>query len=118
MGCWYDCVDAWERAGVGPEVIEPILRFMESHPDLDYGAPGPLVHFLETLDGYHRLLFESVDRQPTPHTLSMLNRVINGTTGRVRSKLLHLLGRATHHPLATASAVRAAFRYLDFHLSR
>ena len=36
----------WETRGVGPEAIEPILRFMEANPGLDFGAPGPLVHFL------------------------------------------------------------------------
>jgi len=42
-------VDQWMRAGVKEEAIEPILRFMERHPDLDFGMPGHLVHFLEGL---------------------------------------------------------------------
>ena len=29
------------------EVVEPILRFMERAPGVDFGAPGPLVHFME-----------------------------------------------------------------------
>jgi hypothetical protein len=39
-------VDAWTVAGAGPEAVEPIPRFMEAHPSIDYGVPGALVHFL------------------------------------------------------------------------
>lgn len=42
-----DIIDAWEADGIGAEAVPPILRFMERHPDIDYGAPGPLTHFIE-----------------------------------------------------------------------
>jgi hypothetical protein len=51
-------VEERTSAGAGLEVVEPILRFMEAHGDLDYGPPGALVHFVERFyrQGYEGLL--------------------------------------------------------------
>jgi len=61
------------------ENVKRILTFMENHPDVDYGMPGPLVHYIERffLNGYEELLYDSVKNNPTEHTLWMLNRIIN-----------------------------------------
>ena len=52
-------------------LVEKILLFMEEHPDIDYGMPGPLVHYVERyfLRGYEQLLYDSIKRKPTIHTL-------------------------------------------------
>src|SRR5712671_5533785 len=70
-----------ELVTTGLSTVEPILRFMESNPGLDLGSPGPLVHFVERFygNGYEQKLIDSLQRKPTPHTVRMLNRVINGT---------------------------------------
>ena len=59
--------------------IEWILHFMEENPKIDYGMPGPLVHFMEKKykKGYEKLLLESVKRKPTEHAVWMLNRILN-----------------------------------------
>jgi hypothetical protein len=70
---------------------------MEDHSDLDFGTPGPLVHFVECFHrkGYESKLVESVERKPTSHTLWMLNRLINGTDeGEERRRLVDLMERA------------------------
>jgi hypothetical protein len=54
-----------------------IFRFMEENPEADFGAPGPIVHILEDLGGYEPALLESVQRMPIPHTLWMINRILN-----------------------------------------
>jgi len=74
-----ELVDSWSSAGAGIETVEPILRFMEDHPQIDFGVPGPLVHFVERFYGeeYKRKLIESISRRPTSHTVWMLNRVAN-----------------------------------------
>lgn len=93
----YGLTDEWNAAGVGVESVEPILRFMEDHPDLDYGMPGPLVHFVERFHrkGYESKLVDSVERKPTSHTLWMLNRLINGTDeGEERRRFVDLMERA------------------------
>lgn len=54
-----------------------IFRFMEQNPEADFGSPGPIVHNLEALGGYEPALLESVQRTPIPHTLWMINRILN-----------------------------------------
>lgn len=73
-------VDAWTGADVGLAAVEPILKFMETHPAIDYGSPGALVHFIERfwMKGYEERLVASLNRRPTEHTTWLLNRVING----------------------------------------
>ena len=43
----------------GDRPFSLIFRFMEEHPDTDFGAPGPIVHKLEELGGYENALVES-----------------------------------------------------------
>ncbi len=93
--------DGWKARGLGGEVVEPILRFMESHPDIDYGAPGELVHYVERFlgRGYEALLLESFLRRPTGHTAWMLNRLIHGTGDAVtRTKYVQAMEGALAHP--------------------
>lgn len=61
------------------DAVEPILKLMENHSDIDYGVPGPLVHFLERFytKGYEEKLVDSLLRKPIIHTVWMLNRIIN-----------------------------------------
>lgn len=73
--------------------VEPVLRFIEAHPDQDLGAPGPLVHFLEEFynGGYEQLLLESVARKATALNLWMLNRVINGSEGTEKDSYVNAM---------------------------
>ncbi len=73
----YKLTAKWDEESIGSEAVEPILQFMESHPDLDYGSPGPLVQFVESRRHEDKLI-ESIERRPTFHTMWMLNRLING----------------------------------------
>lgn len=59
--------------------IEPMLRLMEENPNLHFGDPGPMVHFMESYyrKGYEQLLIQSVKRKPIDHTIWMLNRILN-----------------------------------------
>ena len=63
------------------ELVAPILEIIESNPDIDFGTPGDLVHFVEKFykKGYEEELLLSLKRMPTLHTVWMLNRLINGT---------------------------------------
>lgn len=61
------------------EYLPFIFSVMETNPELDYGMPGPVVHFMESYykNGYEEILLRSVQNMPTSHTVWMLNRVIN-----------------------------------------
>jgi hypothetical protein len=106
----------WSSTGVGIEAIEPILRFMEEYPAIDFGAPGPLVHFIERFHGkgYDEKLVESVRRKPTSLTVSMLNRLINGTNASdAIQRLVTIMESVRFNPLADQVAIELANRYLE-----
>ena len=73
--------------------VEPLLLLMERNPAIDYGMPGPIVHFVEKFygNGYEEKLVESIKRKPTKHTLWMLNRVINGSGEEEKKEYLNML---------------------------
>jgi len=64
------------------EEIEENYNQLDSvQPLLDFGSPGPIVHFVERFykKGYEEELLLSLKRMPTLHTVWMINRLINGT---------------------------------------
>ena len=106
----------WSGAPDSFDAVVPILQFMEGNPSLDYGMPGPLVHFLEEFlgKGYEQKLTQSIDRRPTSHTVWMLNRVINGTKSPEEKKhLIELLRKASTNPTTDIDARSIATRFLD-----
>lgn len=107
--------DGWDAREVGVEAVEPVLRFMESHPDIEYGSPGALVHFVERFHhrGYEQLLLDSLSRLPTGITTWMLNRLMNGTRdATLRRQYLQAMERASIHPKANVEIRRQACRFL------
>ncbi|MBR3833502.1 MAG: hypothetical protein IKJ73_04235 [Lachnospiraceae bacterium] len=75
------------------EYVDNLLHFMEENPDVDYGMPGPLVHYMEKYynNGYEELLYNSINRNPTVHTLWMLNRILNSPILKEKEKYFLLL---------------------------
>ena len=108
-------VDRWSAAGVGLEAVVPILQFMESHPGIEYGKPGRLVHFVERFygHGYEDLLVESVARHPTWITVWMLNRLINGTQDlAIRRRYVRMMMLAAANPQADQRTIEQARHFL------
>jgi hypothetical protein len=111
-----DLVDAWTSDNVGVEAVASILRFMEEHPLVDFGAPGALVHFVEKFyrRGYEEKLLESTKRKPTSITVWMLNRLLNGAKDEEEKRVLvKALEEARANPRADSNAVQMAKRFLD-----
>lgn len=89
---------------------------MEMNPSIDYGMPGPLVHFVETYfgRGYEQKLVDSVRRRPTEHTLWMLNRVINGAYSREAERhFIDVLREASKNELVDAYTQGVAASFLE-----
>jgi hypothetical protein len=108
--------DAWSSAGAGLETVEPILRFMEEHPTIDFGMPGPLVPFVERFyrKGYEEKLIESIQRRPTAQTVLMLNRLINGAEAPdARQRLIATMERARLNPQVDDLALEKMDRFLE-----
>jgi len=72
------------------DYIEYLLSIMRKNPDIDYGMPGPIVHFMETFykKGYEKLLITSIIEFPTSQTIWMLNRIINSSN--IEDKKMYL----------------------------
>ena len=105
------------RRSDGVRTVEPILRFMENHPDVDYGTPGPLVHFVETFPNYEEKLIGSVERQPTPNTLGMFNRAFNSKRNDAQEwrSVIAVLERVLENHAADAlTRSRARYTNLTF----
>lgn len=116
-----DLAESWKVAGFGIEAMDPILGFIESHPELDYGSPGALVHFVERFvgDDYRARLLASIARRPTCTTVWMLNRLLNGTKDRAsREALIDAMRRAGGHPASDDGVRESVARFLKFQASR
>ena len=84
---------------------------------MDFGGPGPLVHYLEKFyrNGYEELLIDSFRRRPTPHTAYMLNRLINGSSGEVKAEYLALLRGAADRTDIDESSLEAIANFIKLH---
>jgi len=70
-----------KAAGYPLETLIPMLHVLENHPEHDFGAPGSLVHTIESVkisdDEYFDLVIDSVGRRPTEYNLWLMSRVMN-----------------------------------------
>jgi hypothetical protein len=111
-----EMVDRWIRETAGVDAVAPILRFIEEHSAVDFGAPGALVHLVERFygRGYEDMLVESVLRRPTAHNAWMLNRVINGTKdATMRDHLVSVMRQAQTNGLADAETRKTIGHFLE-----
>jgi hypothetical protein len=109
----------WTASGLAVDSVEPILRFMESHPQWNFGMPGPLVHFVERFyrRGYEQKLVESVATKPTYHTVWMMNRLINGEKEQAkRQEYIDVLAGVSKNQDADAATVERARLFLSLHV--
>jgi hypothetical protein len=116
-----DMTSEWSSQLLGLGAVRAVLEFMEQRPDLYFGSPGPLVHFVERFygKGYEKELLASIQRKPTVHTVWMLNRVINGVrSAGERRRLIDTLDATRHHPLADRGTIEEAEDFYRSHLFR
>lgn len=75
------------------EYVERIFELIENNPNLYFGNPGPIVHFMELYykKGYEDLLLKSVNKCPTMQTIFMMSRVINDPKLEEREKYINTL---------------------------
>ena len=96
-------------------LVVVILQFIENNPALDYGSPGALVFFVEKFyrRGYESRLLDSLSRHPVSQTLTMLNRLINGTKGiEDRDRLISVVENVIKHPSADTPTRHLAQHYI------
>jgi hypothetical protein len=117
----YDLCDLIMDAPDASTVIPHIFAFMESHPEADFGAKGPLVHFLESRPrpDYEHHLIASLNRKATYPAVLMVNAILNGNVSSAkRSSLLALLHSISSDPNADAAAQSHAELFLKHQKKR
>ena len=98
-----------------PAAGAPVLfDTLERLDGADLGAPGPLVHTLESwLGRYEFLLASSVQRKPVPLTVLMINRIVN-TKPPDAQRWLALLKSVVDHPAASSQTKVEAERFVEY----
>lgn len=112
MARLYEVCDELEDAPDSATAVEPVLRFIERNAERDLGAPGPLVHFIETVSGYEEALLQSLQRLPTDLTVWMLNRILNVAEDEQRSRYLELMRSIAGDSAVNRDARDAALSFL------
>ena len=112
---FYEIMDELKSKKDVSLAIESIFKLIEKHPSTDFGSPGPLVHTIESLIGlYENNLFESLNRRPTPLTLWMLNRIINGEHNIIiKQNLIDRLSSYLEHPSNDKKTIDTIKEFLD-----
>ena len=89
-----EIVDAMESFSQPFDLVAPILELIANHPEVDFGSPGELVHFVEKFyhQGYEDLLLESVLKSPTVHNIWMLHRCYNDNDPNLVRQIQTLVG--------------------------
>lgn len=113
----YEITDELIKSENSFEAIEPIIKLIELNPDVDFGNPGPLVHFLEKFDEkkYDDKLVESIRRNPTTQTIFMLKRIINSIEGSKKKDYLDLFDFVVHSSNSSNNAKNSAQQFKAFH---
>lgn len=75
------------------ELVEPILEIIETNPNIDFGTPGDLVHYVECFykKEYEELLIASVRKNPTVHNIWMIHRCCNDVKNPLHDKFADLI---------------------------
>ena len=89
-----EIVDAMEASPQPFDLVAPILELIANHPEVDFGSPGELVHFVEKFyhHGYEDLLLESVLKSPTVYNIWMLHRCCNDNDPNLVRQMQALVG--------------------------
>jgi len=89
-----EIVDAMEASPQPFDLVAPILELIANHPEVDFGSPGELVHFVEKFyhQGYEDLLLESVLKSSTVHNIWMLHRCYNDNDPNLVRQIQTLVG--------------------------
>jgi hypothetical protein len=96
-------------------VVEALFGVLERFPDAEFGAPGPIVHAIESIADYEAQLRSSLARMPTTYPVWMCNRVLNAATdAQQEAEWMAALEVAATHPRATEAARVDALEFLAF----
>lgn len=101
---------------MGEEYVEFLINFMSDNPDIDYGVPGPVVHFIEKypIDFYLGFLLKAIERKPNDTLLWMLNRIANVSDKKDKKKYMDVFQKTAKRKDIDAVTKDAALDFYKF----
>jgi hypothetical protein len=116
VGPAYDITEELEKHENAFEAVAPLFGLIEKYPEFDFGAPGPIAHFIEKFyrRGYEELLIDSLQRKPNAYSIFLLHRVINGEEGSKREEYIELLRSLAKNTSLDEDVVEAAQESLEY----
>jgi hypothetical protein len=101
--------DLLEAAGPPTrEAVLAVIEFAAKAPKVEYGAPGPLVHYVEEFAGYEKIVTDEIGQRPSLTLIWMLERRMHVETDEVvRTKYRSLIRTALSAIRADESTRRA-----------
>jgi len=117
MSHLYEATDLLENESDISNAFDSIFNFIESNPESDLGAPGPLVHLLEDhYPKYTPRLIESLENRATYTTVFMLSRILNSDLApNIREQYLSLLKGIAGNENADSMAREQAKEFYEHH---
>lgn len=103
---------------LGDTICQPIFAFFEDHPVSYAGAPGALVHYIESFyPSYVPALLQSVLQRPSLNTILMTNRILNSSdcTAPLREELLIVLRLTAEDQRWESELAEIASKYYTRH---
>ena len=99
--------------------VRLLFTFIENYPCVDFGAPGPIGHFIEqyTPSVYELALQESVLKKPAIYSLYLLNRCINSKEGKCKERFIQIFKVVLSMDVDKAIKEEAQ-GFLDFQLQK
>lgn len=109
-------VQAIENESDKESYITLIYSFMEKYPLVDWGMPGEFVNFLESFSNEveEEYLLASISRQPTMHTVWMINRLINASDIDTKQRYLQILCKIANDDTVAKEISDSAQDFLNY----
>ena len=75
----YDVLNELVKENIGEEYLEYLIKLIANNPLVDFGMPGPIVHFIESFPEYKYEMYLKTELKDRPNSLLlwMLNRIVN-----------------------------------------
>ena len=103
----------------GKMCVEFLITFIMENSDVDYGMPGPVVHFIEKypIDFYVEFLLKAIKTRPNETLLWMLNRIINSPFVTGKKDYLEILKSTSERNDIAEVTKEVAKRFYDYQIS-
>lgn len=111
-----EILDEMYNNEIGEEYVEFLINFMSDNPNIDYGMPGPIVHFVEKypIEYYLGFLLEAIEKKPNSTLLWMLNRITNVADKISKENYIDVFKRTMERKDIDAITKDTALRFYEF----